>query len=39
MTLGRDCTVVEAKDGPAALEAIRQSQPEVVMLDVMMPAN
>jgi CheY-like chemotaxis protein len=39
ISLGRDCAVGEAEDGPAALESIRQYQPKVVVLDVMMPGD
>jgi len=31
------CTVVMAKDGVEAMEAVERSQPDLVLLDVMMP--
>jgi len=32
-------TVVEATDGPSAVEIAREAAPEVVVLDVMLPAS
>lgn len=36
-TFNRQFEVVMAKDGPTAIDAIRQCQPHLVLLDVMMP--
>jgi CheY-like chemotaxis protein len=36
-TLGHTYTVVEARDGSEAVELIRREQPDVVLLDLMMP--
>jgi len=33
-----DMTVLEANDGPSGLEMARTEQPDVILLDVMMPA-
>ena len=33
-----DMTVLEANDGPSGLEMARSEQPDVILLDVMMPA-
>lgn len=39
VTLGKDYTVLEAEDGPCAMEAVRIHHPKVVILDVMMPGT
>lgn len=36
-TLGHRYTVLEARDGSEAVELIRREQPDVVLLDLMMP--
>jgi CheY-like chemotaxis protein len=38
-TLGKQFTLVEAEDGAAALKAIQQHRPALVLLDVMMPGE
>ena len=37
MLLGRGYEVRIARDGPGALESVRQQRPDVVLLDIMMP--
>jgi CheY-like chemotaxis protein len=37
ITLGKEHHIIEAEDGVAALEAVRQHRPGMVLLDVMMP--
>ena len=39
ITLGTSYNVLEAEDGSAALEIIRQQHPAVVLLDIMMPGD
>ncbi len=39
ITLGREFQIVEAEDGPSALEAVQHHHPKVVLLDVMMPGE
>ena len=39
MTLGADYDIIAAVDGTSALEAVRQHQPEAVLLDIMMPGQ
>ncbi len=39
VTLEPDYEVVEAQDGVRALDAIRRHQPQLVLLDVMMPGD
>ncbi|MEY4751311.1 MAG: hypothetical protein RIQ60_3525 [Pseudomonadota bacterium] len=37
VALARRCRVIEAVDGPAALDCVRASHPRAVLLDIMMP--
>lgn len=39
VVLGREFHVLEAENGPSALEAIRKYRPKAVLLDVMMPGD
>lgn len=39
ITLSKEYKVVEAHDGVMALNALKQHQPDVVLLDVMMPGE
>lgn len=39
ITLGKDFRIIEAEDGPSALEAVHHHKPKVVLLDVMMPGD
>lgn len=39
MTLGKQYTVYQAEDGSSALELVRQHQPQLVLLDIMMPGD
>jgi two-component system alkaline phosphatase synthesis response regulator PhoP len=36
-TLGDQYIVIEAKDGAAALDAIRTQRPDLILMDIMMP--
>lgn len=38
-TLGKQYNIVLAEDGVSALQAMQQSQPDLVLLDVMMPGE
>lgn len=39
ITLGREFEIIEAHDGPSALEATHRHHPSVILLDVMMPGE
>lgn len=39
VTLGADYEIIEAEDGVGALDAIHRRQPQLVLLDVMMPGD
>lgn len=39
ITLGREYEILEAEDGSSALEKVRHHQPDLVLLDVMMPGE
>jgi DNA-binding response OmpR family regulator len=39
ITLGKEYDIIQADDGVTALEAVRASRPQMVLLDVMMPGE
>ena len=39
ITLGKQYQIIEAEDGVSALDAVYRHQPQVVLLDVMMPGQ
>ena len=39
LTLGKAYTVLEAGDGPAALEIAHRSRPDIIVLDIMLPGE